>query len=108
MLPRIDDGHSMSESRPAGVEHGLDLITHRFDTRSAATEASYKERPDMKAELQVWVRGDLDIKQKMDSQQSICVIVSGPDGLVRDVQNAVADLVREGFTIEVHVEKFGW
>ncbi|OQV07034.1 hypothetical protein CLAIMM_11527 [Cladophialophora immunda] len=39
----------------------------------------------------------------------ICIIVSGPDGLVRDVRNVAADLVRQGgWDIEVWAEKFGW
>ncbi|KAJ9659330.1 hypothetical protein H2198_003206 [Neophaeococcomyces mojaviensis] len=104
MLPRADSIMPTSESRLDGAEYGLDLITHRFDTRS--TNTGSKERPDMKAELQAWVRDDLQAKS--DKKQSVCIIVSGPDGLVRDVQNAMAGLVREGWNIEVHVEKFGW
>ncbi|EXJ56940.1 hypothetical protein A1O7_07284 [Cladophialophora yegresii CBS 114405] len=38
----------------------------------------------------------------------ICIIVSGPDGLVRDVRNVAAELVKQGWAIDVHVEKFEW
>ena len=40
--------------------------------------------------------------------RSVYAVVSGPDGMVRDVRNAVASLVAEGRNVEVHVEKFGW
>ncbi|KAK5954179.1 hypothetical protein OHC33_004752 [Knufia fluminis] len=106
MLPSTEEASS-STACPANVSpdtrNALDLITHRFDTRSATGE---HQRPDVKAELEAWVRGD--VKQKIDMQQSICVVVSGPDGLVKDVQNTVASLVRVGWNIDIHVEKFGW
>lgn len=98
MLPGIEN-ESQSGSE---AQSGIDLITRRFDTRSAVCG----ERPDIKTELDMWVRGDL--KQKIDVQRRICVVVSGPDGLVGDVRNTIAVLVREGWNIEVHVEKFGW
>lgn len=41
-------------------------------------------------------------------KDKICIIVSGPDGLVRDVRNISAQLVRGGWDLEVWVEKFGW
>jgi len=40
--------------------------------------------------------------------RSVCVIVSGPDPLVRDVRNVIAQLVKEGWNLEAWVEKFGW
>ncbi|KAK5102175.1 hypothetical protein LTR70_007486 [Exophiala xenobiotica] len=92
-----------SEGVTANTGNTLDLVTHRFDTRSATGE---HRRPDIKAELEAWLRGD--IKQKIDMQHNICVVVSGPDALVRDVQNTVASLVREGWNVDIHVEKFGW
>lgn len=85
------------------VGRAVDLITHRFETRSATGD---HQRPDIQAELEAWIKGDL--KQKIDQKQSICIVVSGPDGLVRDVQNVVARLVAEGWKLQVHVEKFGW
>ncbi|OAG40449.1 hypothetical protein AYO21_05349 [Fonsecaea monophora] len=43
------------------------------------------------------------------TREKICIIVSGPDGLVRDVRNIAADLVRQGgWDIDVWAEKFGW
>ncbi|KIW97441.1 uncharacterized protein Z519_01025 [Cladophialophora bantiana CBS 173.52] len=42
-------------------------------------------------------------------RDKICIIVSGPDGLVRDVRNEAAELVRQGgWDIDVWAEKFGW
>ena len=41
-------------------------------------------------------------------KERICIIVSGPDGLVRDVRNTAAHLIQEGWNIQVWVEKFGW
>ena len=36
------------------------------------------------------------------------VVVSGPDGLVRDVRNTCAKLIGGGADVRVQVEKFGW
>jgi hypothetical protein len=36
------------------------------------------------------------------------VVVSGPDGLVRDMRNACAGCVGRGMSVDVCVEKFGW
>jgi NAD(P)H-flavin reductase len=36
------------------------------------------------------------------------VVVSGPDGLVRDVRNTCAGLIWRGRDVDVQVEKFGW
>ncbi|KAF2712641.1 hypothetical protein K504DRAFT_208218 [Pleomassaria siparia CBS 279.74] len=36
------------------------------------------------------------------------VVVSGPDGLVRDVRNTCAALIKRGDSVQVQVEKFGW
>jgi hypothetical protein len=84
---------SESQSR-RGV---IDLINAKFETAGVHTR-----RPDIPTELRGWVM------QGTRSQQKMIVVVSGPDSLVRDVRNAVATLVREGFNIEIHVEKFGW
>ncbi|KAK4494003.1 hypothetical protein PRZ48_015189 [Zasmidium cellare] len=40
--------------------------------------------------------------------EEVGVIVSGPDGLNRMVQNCCAGMVRRGVRVEVGVEKFGW
>ncbi|KIY03403.1 uncharacterized protein Z520_00094 [Fonsecaea multimorphosa CBS 102226] len=51
---------------------------------------------------------DIDTTQGRN-REKICIIVSGPDGLVRDVRNVAADLVRQGgWDIDVYAEKFGW
>lgn len=42
------------------------------------------------------------------SHHKICIVVSGPDGLVRDVRNVAAQLVLDGWDVDVWVEKFGW
>ncbi|KAJ4305051.1 hypothetical protein N0V90_000581 [Kalmusia sp. IMI 367209] len=36
------------------------------------------------------------------------VVVSGPDGLVRDVRNTCAGLISRGADVQVQIEKFGW
>lgn len=101
MLPSTSLEASSEHSQHA--QSALDLITHRFDTRSAT---GMNQRPDVPAELEAWIRGDL--KEDRNPKQKVCIVVSGPDGLVRDVQNTVARLVGEGWNLEIHVEKFGW
>lgn len=54
-----------------------------------------------------------DLKDRWDSSRArgddkLCIVVSGPDGLVRDVRNVAARLIHEGWNLEVWVEKFGW
>ncbi|KAF2436948.1 metalloreductase [Tothia fuscella] len=48
-----------------------------------------------------------DLVYQHDGTRS-AVVVSGPDGMNRDVRNACSRLVREGLDVEVEVEKFGW
>ncbi|KAL5120660.1 hypothetical protein ACEQ8H_001409 [Pleosporales sp. CAS-2024a] len=36
------------------------------------------------------------------------IVVSGPEGLVRDVRNISAGMIGEGRNVEICVEKFGW
>ncbi len=112
------------------------LITQTFDTRRNSSTLQLDPRggrPDMKAEIWNWVMmtttgpsqtsssssssvsvdlepvvGDLDSSPRPRKEEKLCVVVSGPDGLVRDVRNVVAQLVRDGWDIEVWVEKFGW
>ncbi|KAF2828464.1 hypothetical protein CC86DRAFT_444678 [Ophiobolus disseminans] len=55
-------------------------------------------RPDVKDVLTGWI-GD---------EGRTGVVVSGPDGLVRDVRNVCAGLVWSGGDVDVCVEKFGW
>jgi NAD(P)H-flavin reductase len=72
---------------------GLDVVI-----TAATAEAG---RPDIKGYVNAWVK-------KTGSDFDSGVVVSGPDGMIRDVTNACADLVREGRDIKLVVEKFGW
>ncbi|KAG9192950.1 hypothetical protein G6011_11684 [Alternaria panax] len=56
-------------------------------------------RPDAGGIVGEWVE---------ESQGKSGVVVSGPDGLVRDVRNTVAGLVWRGKDVDVQVEKLGW
>ena len=53
-------------------------------------------------------RQGLPVSLKERQKEKICIVVSGPDGLVRDIRNVVAQLVKEGWNMEIYVEKFGW
>ncbi|KAJ9640631.1 hypothetical protein H2204_003260 [Knufia peltigerae] len=115
----------------ADQEEVASIVTRSFDTRGPRSEGG---RPDVKGEVWNWVTstsstrsssstllaaagtesGVITVKDSASSQndsknrEKICIIVSGPDGLVRDVRNVVAQLVQEGWDVNVHVEKFGW
>jgi ferredoxin-NADP reductase len=54
-------------------------------------------RPDVRKILSNWIEGDCT-----------GIVVSGPEGLVRDVRNTSAELIRGGEQVNVQVEKFGW
>ncbi|KAF1947744.1 hypothetical protein EJ02DRAFT_449226 [Clathrospora elynae] len=71
---------------------GLDLLI--------PPPTSLAGRPDVRDVLGGWV----------DEERggSTGVVVSGPDGLVRDVRNECAGLVWRGKDVNVQVEKFGW
>jgi NAD(P)H-flavin reductase len=56
-------------------------------------------RPDVGDVVRGWVD---------EEEGSTGVVVSGPDGLVRDVRNTCAGLVWGGENVGVQVEKFGW
>jgi NAD(P)H-flavin reductase len=56
-------------------------------------------RPDAGGIVSQWVE---------EEDGSSGVVVSGPDGLVRDVRNTCADLIWKGRDVDVQVEKFGW
>jgi hypothetical protein len=56
-------------------------------------------RPDVKDVLRGWIGSEAG---------SSGVVVSGPDGLVRDVRNICAGLIWSGKNVNVQVEKFGW
>ncbi|RMZ71472.1 ferric reductase transmembrane component [Pyrenophora seminiperda CCB06] len=57
-------------------------------------------RPHAGAFVKEWVNSEVDGRTG--------VVVSGPDGLVRDVRNSCVSLVRVGRNVDVQVEKFGW
>ncbi|CAN9080908.1 unnamed protein product [Alternaria alternata] len=58
-------------------------------------------RPDAGGIVGEWVEEEEEGKRSG-------VVVSGPDGLVRDVRNKCARLIRKGRDVDVQVEKFGW
>ncbi|KAI1616511.1 hypothetical protein EDD36DRAFT_137335 [Exophiala viscosa] len=101
-----------------GHEKVSSLVTNAFDTRRPGPEGG---RPDIKAEIWNWVTSVPATKSLVSHtlnaslsqgtrpcRDKICIIVSGPDGLVRDARNVAAQLVPAGWDIEVWVEKFGW
>jgi predicted ferric reductase len=55
-------------------------------------------RPDVTSTLKNW----------SDGGGMTGVVVSGPDGLVRDVRNTCAGFIAEGEDVRVQAEKFGW
>lgn len=57
-------------------------------------------RPDVRSVLGEWVDGE--------AQGRTGVVVSGPEGLVRDVRNTCARKMWQGKSVEISVEKFGW
>lgn len=88
---------SPEEADEPASEPVVQLITSKFETGGV-----HSLRPDIAIELREWV------ERSSLKRQAIVVVVSGPDGLVRDVRNAAASLALAGYDIEVHVEKFGW
>jgi NAD(P)H-flavin reductase len=56
-------------------------------------------RPDAGGIVREWVEGEA---------RTSGVVVSGPDGLVRNVRNTCAGLIWRGRDVDVQVEKFGW
>ncbi|KAF2997682.1 hypothetical protein E8E13_006179 [Curvularia kusanoi] len=57
-------------------------------------------RPDVRRVLSEWVDAEEEGK--------VGVVVSGPEGLVRDVRNTCARKIGQGSDVAVAVEKFGW
>lgn len=82
--------------------NGVGLIDQIFETREDAGGF----RPDITVEIKTWLQSDE--KSTFDRNQRVCLVVCGPDGLVRDVRNCVASFVRQGYNIQLRVEKFGW
>ncbi|KAH7552749.1 hypothetical protein BM1_08700 [Bipolaris maydis] len=59
-------------------------------------------RPNVGYILREWV------EQETRKGGRTGVVVSGPDGLVRDVRNTCAKMIYNGRDVDVQVEKFGW
>lgn len=105
------------ESVPLPRKVKLLWITHAPDHRLWVPEDKMKElqdwgldvlippptalagRPDVRDVLSGWIG---------EEGRGAGVVVSGPDGLVRDVRNECARLVWRGADVDVQVEKFGW
>ncbi|USP74012.1 hypothetical protein yc1106_01286 [Curvularia clavata] len=58
-------------------------------------------RPNVRHILREWV------EREMNGGRT-GIVVSGPDGLVRDVRNTCTSLIWRGRDVDVQVEKFGW
>ncbi len=92
----LDDSAFASDDE-TNIDAVVQLVTSKFETSGI-----HSLRPDIKSELREWLETGPQKRQK------IVMVVSGPDGLVRDVRNAAALFMLRGYDIEVHVEKFGW
>ncbi|OAL49572.1 hypothetical protein IQ07DRAFT_568601 [Pyrenochaeta sp. DS3sAY3a] len=113
----LNDPEAAASTVPPKRAVKLLWVTHAPDHRLWVPEPKLKElvdwglellippptslagRPDVRGLLEGWVQ---------EGEGRAGVVVSGPDGLVRDVRNAVAGLVWRGRDVYVQVEKFGW
>ncbi|KAG7113813.1 hypothetical protein HYQ44_008515 [Verticillium longisporum] len=76
------------------VAAGLHLVVSR--------PTAIAGRPDVQGHVQSWIReADADGRQTR-------VLVSGPDGLNRDVRNTCSQAMWGGSDVRVVVEKLGW
>jgi len=114
LVPSTSDPESLPKS---SRKVKLLWITHSPDHRLWVPEDKMKEledwgldvlitpptalagRPDVKSILKEWIG---------KNHERTGVVVSGPDGLVRDVRNECAGQVWRGADVGVCVEKFGW
>ncbi|KAM0276647.1 hypothetical protein ACHAQH_006556 [Verticillium albo-atrum] len=76
------------------VAAGLDLVVPR--------PTAVAGRPDVQGHVQGWI--GLADAERRDAR----VLVSGPDGLNRDVRNTCSQAMGGGSDVRVVVEKFGW
>jgi NAD(P)H-flavin reductase len=92
-------------------------ITHSPNHRLWIPEAKLKELEDWGLDVLIppptTLAGRPDaggiVRQWVESKTGrTSVVVSGPDGLVRDMRNTCAGLIWRGADIDVQVEKFGW
>lgn len=112
MLPRKDALKSSpvycrsdADMGISSPEHTIDVVSLKPTTYSTRdlSNGQVGGRPDIAFELRRWVEDS-----RLEMVERICVVVSGPEGLVRDVRNAAARLLLEGWNVEVFVETFGW
>ncbi|EXJ67558.1 uncharacterized protein A1O5_09571 [Cladophialophora psammophila CBS 110553] len=118
-------GKSCYSSAPSYSSSSTALGEGTPDVSSSSSSASFSPsspdlpalpRPDLNSRDPKDCRFPLKDRDRNSSgrnrdghRDKICIIVSGPDGLVRDVRNVAAELVRlGGWDIDVWAEKFGW
>lgn len=101
MLPRRQAmlGRTMLDPRSDEDTEAASIINHTFVTRDVSGG-----RPDIELEISEWVRRKPVL---LAGRERICIVVSGPDQLAREVRNCASRLSRE-YNVEVFVEKFGW
>ncbi|RMZ91328.1 hypothetical protein DV736_g1416, partial [Chaetothyriales sp. CBS 134916] len=124
-------------SKDEAREDVADIITHTFDTRSpgctggrpdikselwgwvtlssltTSSSSTFLSCSGSSSSSDSHVKryntfGDMRKANSKPRRETICIIVSGPNGLIRDIRNISADLIRDGWDIQVWVEKFGW
>lgn len=116
LSPKPSDAESQSQcqSRP-NVK--LLWITHASEHRMWVPEDKMKELEDWGLDVLVppptVIAGRPDVKDVLtgwvdENAGSAGVVMSGPEGLVRDVRNVCAGMMRKGRDVSVQVEKFGW
>ncbi|KAF7876380.1 hypothetical protein EAF04_001472 [Stromatinia cepivora] len=103
----IIPGATMEVGRPdleglMEVVVGGGRVVHGVDGGKlvSGVDGEIEERLDS-ANVRTW-------KHEKKSKQRIGVVVSGPDGLNRTINNKCAEFVKEGRDLKVTVEKFGW
>ncbi|KAF2687437.1 hypothetical protein K458DRAFT_415695 [Lentithecium fluviatile CBS 122367] len=116
--------YALLQPRPTDAEIGLGGSGRKVKLLWITHSASHRDwvPQDKMEELRAWgldvclpppteVAGRPDvwsIVNRWTSGGRTGVVVSGPDGLVRDVRNTCAGLIAQGVDVAVQVEKFGW
>lgn len=85
---------SSSSSSTTLDEQAANLAVHQTQGSASSSISSRNDAPSK------------SLKER--KREKICIVVSGPDGLVRDIRNVVSQLAHDGWNIEIWVEKFGW
>jgi len=90
-------------------------VTHSASHSSWVPKDKMKELQDWGLELLIppptVIAGRPDVSSivnKWTGDGRTGIVVSGPDGLVRDVRNTCAGLMSQGVELQLQVEKFGW